>query len=140
MLFHGVGGEWLSCNLQAFADLLDFLVAHRDQLWLCTEGAGYRYQQEHQAISHVALESSSEAGFSVRLECDPEKIVTYGQPFAECYDEPLTVRVPVPAAWSRYTVTQGVVIHSGDVAGVGGGRYAQFDVRPDLGLAQVGRV
>jgi len=137
VLFHGVGGEWLSTNLQAFVNLLDFLVAHRDQLWLCTEGAGYRYQQEYQAISRVAFDSPTEAGFSVVIECDPGKVTTYGHRFTDLYDEPLTVRVAVPAAWSRIEVKQGRRALPGGIVTVGGTRYAQFDVRPNRGPAAV---
>jgi hypothetical protein len=139
VLFHGVGGEWISTNLQAFVDLLDFLVAHRDQLWVTTEGVGYRYQQERQAISRVALESPTDTGFSVVIECDPEKVVTLGLPFAEAYDEPLTVRVRVPASWSRFTVQQGDAAREHQTLDIGGEHCAQFDVRPNLGPAVVTR-
>jgi hypothetical protein len=139
VLFHGVGGEWISTNLQSFVDLLDFLVAHRDQLWIITEGAGYRYQQEHQAITRVALDSPTDTGFSVVIECDPAKVVTLGLPFVEAYDEPLTVRVRVPASWSHFTVKQGDAMREYQALDTGGEHCAQFDVRPNVGPAMVTR-
>ncbi len=140
VLFHGVGSEWISTNLKAFTELLDFVVAHRSQLWIATEGAGYRYQQEYQAISRVAVEPQPRVGFAVVIECDPGKVVTLGRPFTEMYDEPLTVRVRVPNSWSRFMVTQGDRTREYDALVIGGAPCAQFDVRPNVGPAVVTRL
>jgi len=135
--FHGVGGEWISTNAQAFVTLLDFLVSHRDQLWVAGETAGYKYQQEYQALSQVKLVEPSERSFAVTLECDPSKVETFGRPFAELYDEPLTVRVRVPASWARFEVRQGERVQKGEAVVRDGERWAQFEVLPNAGAAAV---
>ena len=35
LVFHGVGGDWLSTPKESFLSLLDKLEAHRDELWIC---------------------------------------------------------------------------------------------------------
>lgn len=137
VLFHGVGGEWLSTNLQAFVDLLDFLVAHRDQLWIGGEIAIWKYQQEQQALAETKLEPATDRGFAVRLTCDPSKVKTFGRPFTELYDEPLTVRVQVPSSWSHFQVKQGETVQARDAMDTDGGHVAQFDVLPNVGAAIV---
>jgi len=133
--FHGVGGEWISTNAQAFVNLLDYLVAHRDQLWVAGEIAAYEYQQEYQAVSHVSLADASEKGFTVSVECDATKVNTLGRPFADLYDEALTVRVRVPNSWAWFTVSDGTRVHQ--TVEVSGQRYAQFDVMPNRGPVTV---
>lgn len=36
LLFHGVGGEHLPVSAQALTELLDWLAAHRDEVWTTT--------------------------------------------------------------------------------------------------------
>ena len=143
LMFHGVGSEWISCSEDTFVALLDFLVEHRGELWGATTGDAWKYEQERQALSDVSLDQPTEAGFSITLDCDETKLETYGLPFVELYDQPLTVRVPVPDSWTRFTVAQGAgekaVRQSCDTIEVEGRRVAQFDVRPGVGAATVTR-
>jgi peptidoglycan/xylan/chitin deacetylase (PgdA/CDA1 family) len=139
VLFHGVGGEWLSTNLQAFVNLLDFLVAHREHLWVGGEIAVRKYQQEQQALAEVKLEAATGAGFAIKLTCDPSKVKTSGRPFPELYDEPLTVRVEVPASWCRFQVKQGETVQARAALDIRGRHVAQFDVLPNVAAAVVTR-
>jgi peptidoglycan/xylan/chitin deacetylase (PgdA/CDA1 family) len=138
--FHGVGGQWISCTEEEFIRLLDFLVEHRDRLWTGTTSEVYKYVQERDAVSKVELADATEEGFSVSIECDPAQVKLYDLTFAELYDMPLTVRVPVPDTWQSFTVTQGDgAPQKLDVIEVDGGRAAQFDVLPNAGSAAVRR-
>ncbi len=133
--FHGIGGEWLSASREGFTELLDYLAANRHDIWVGTTGDAYRYCQERNAVKCVALSGASDTGFGLSIECDDAKVKTYGRPFAELYDEPLTVRVGVPDSWSRFTATQGEESADREVVEVDGKRYAQLDVRPNRGPA-----
>lgn len=139
--FHGVGGEWIDCSKEAFAALCDFLVANRDSLWIATEGDAWKYQQEYQAICAVSLTEPTEETFRLAIECDESKMETFGVPFAELYDEPLTVRVPVPDSWSRFVVVQArgddADVRTYDTIIIKGARIAQFGVRPGIVPAMV---
>lgn len=137
--FHGVGGDWLRASREGFIELLDYLAANRHDIWVRTTGDVYGYCQERDAVKSVAVSEASDTGFKLSIECDDAKVKTYGRPFVELYDEPLTVRVRVPESWSRFTVTQGEESQDCEATEVDGKRYAQFDVRPNRGPAAVSR-
>ena len=137
--FHGVGGEWISTSEEHFIELVDYLAANRDRLWIGTTGDVYRYAQQRQAITATDLTDASEAGFKLAIECDETKVKTYGRPFVEVYDEPLTVRVEVPDSWPGFTVAQGEESKDYGTTQVDGRHYAQFDVRPNREPATVSR-
>jgi sulfatase modifying factor 1 len=143
LAFHGIGGEWISCSEETFVELLDFLVEKQDELWVATTGDRWKYREEYQALSVVSLSEAGEAGFTITLDCDDSELRTYGRPLAELYDQPLTVRVPVPDSWAHFTVVQaagkGAVTKSYEAIEVEGQRVAQFDVRPGVGEARVTR-
>jgi hypothetical protein len=139
--FHGVGGEWISCSREAFVALCDFLVANRDRLWVATEGDAWKYRQEYQALSAVSLTDPTEDTFRLAIECDESRLDTFGLPVSDLYDEPLTVRVPVPDSWSRFVVVQArgrrSDVRTYDTIVVDGRRVAQFGVKPNLVPAMV---
>jgi hypothetical protein len=139
--FHGIGGEWISCTKEAFLGLCDFLVANQDKLWVATEGDAWKYEQEYQAVSSVSLADPTDDGFRLAIECDESKIQTFGLPLSELYDEPLTVRVPVPGSWTRFVVVQArgdrADVRTYETVTVGGRRVAQFGVRPGVVAAMV---
>jgi hypothetical protein len=45
VVFHGVGGDYLSVSAEAHRELLDYLAAHRAQLWTTTYS---------EAMKHIA--------------------------------------------------------------------------------------
>jgi hypothetical protein len=144
LMFHGIGGEWISCSEETFVSLLDFLVENQGELWVATVGDAWKYEQEYQALSDVSVSEADEAGFRIAIECDDSKLETYGLPLAELYDRPLTVRVPVPDSWGHFSVVQGADGHAAgknrEAIEVDGRRVAQFDVLPGAGEARVTRV
>jgi len=136
--FHGVGDGWIVTSQEHYLELLDYLAAQRDQIWVGTTGALYKYTQERDAVESVTLADASEAGFALSIQCDESKVRTYDRPLAELYDEPLTVQVSVPDSWQRFQVVQGegepVVLETVEVDGR---RVARFDVRPNVAAATV---
>jgi len=142
--FHGIGGQWLSVNEKAFIALLDYVAANRDRLWIATAGAAHKYQQEYQAVSAATLTDAGKTGFMATVECDEARVNTFGAPFADLYDEPLTVRTRVPASWRRIRVEQAGKASEYETArpaaldaGAGLARLAYYDVRPNAADAVV---
>lgn len=135
--FHGISGEYINVTEEAFVELLDYLVSNRDKLWISTAGSVYKYQQEYDSLSNVAITDAGKHSFRVVLECDGSKVNTYGSAFAELYDVPLTVRNEVPKGWSDFFVRQGKEVKSYSVIEVNGKRYAQYSLRPNAGEAVV---
>ena len=137
--FHGVGEGWIVTSGEHFIELLDFLTENRDKIWVATTGSLYKYTQERDAVTAVALSDATEAGFHLAIECDEEKVATtYERPLAELYDEPLTVRVRVPDAWSRFSVAQGDADPTEhETVAMDGRRCALVDVRPNVAPAVV---
>jgi hypothetical protein len=136
--FHGVGDGWIITSREHFIDLLDFLAANRDKIWVATTGSVYKYTQLRDASKAVTLTDATESGFRVAVECDPQKVETYGASLTELYDEPLTVRVQVPDQWMRFAVKQGdsaETIYEAVMAD--GVRFAVFDVLPNVSPAIV---
>jgi hypothetical protein len=135
--FHGIGGEWLSTDVADLVRLLDYLDANRDLVWVATTSDAYKYQQERETIASVSLTNATSTGFSVELQCDEGRINTFGRPFADLYDQPLTLRVSVPGSWRAFTATQGPTFRRYGVVEDGGRRFAQFDALPKVGNVEV---
>lgn len=98
--FHGIGGEWLSTSVSALQDLLQYLDAHRDEIWIAPTGTVWKYQREREALVNLQMHKKEDGEFDLFLELDHEKL----QPFT-LYNVPLTVQVPVPAEWTKAWVT-----------------------------------
>ena len=94
--FHGIGGDWLKVSMDDFIQLLDAVVAKRDQLWVTDPVSVHKYETErNQATVQVLENGPATIRLALRALNDP------------LYDEPLTLIAPVPAAWKTCSVTQG---------------------------------
>jgi peptidoglycan/xylan/chitin deacetylase (PgdA/CDA1 family) len=94
--FHGVGGDWLSTDWDAFCTLIDMLAEHRDRLWIADPVSVQSYVAERDR-SHVEV-----------LCCEPDRIVLALRcGLGTLYDEPLTLVTKVPASWTECVVSQG---------------------------------
>lgn len=95
VVFHGVGGEWISAPLDVFHALLDALEAHRDRIWITDHISAHKYQTERDSAEVKTL-AIADRQIRLVLTCraDPK-----------LYDLPLTLVVSVP--WKRCRVTQG---------------------------------
>ena len=116
ILFHGVGGDYLSVKMEVFNPFLDHIVARQDRLWVAGHMPIHKYATERQTAKVAATSST------------PQKIVltltTQADP--ALYDQPLTLRTRVPADWTNCRVTQGKTQQTiTPVQGV-----AQFEARP----------
>ncbi len=96
VLFHGVGGDWLTCPLPEFTALLDKLAAVHDKLWIAGHIAVHQYETERETAS--ALASSDGKKITVKLSCKADPAF---------YDQPLTLVTRVPAAWKKCRIQQG---------------------------------
>jgi peptidoglycan/xylan/chitin deacetylase (PgdA/CDA1 family) len=47
IVFHGVGGDYLSVSAEAHQQLLDYLAAHRDQIWTAPYSEAMTYMAQH---------------------------------------------------------------------------------------------
>lgn len=136
--FHGVGEGWIVTSREHFIEMVDYLAAHRGEIWVATTGSMFKYTQERDAVDSVTLSDATEAGFKLAIQCDESKVDTYDLTLAELYDEPLTVQVPVPDSWKRAQVVQGegepVVVEAleGD-----GGNCVRVDVLPNVPAASI---
>jgi hypothetical protein len=138
--FHGIGDGNLSVTEEYFVELLDYLVANRDKLWIGTTGEVYKYQREYEALSGDSITDAQKDGFRVVVECDEAKVDLFNSSFVELYDEPMTVRSEVPKEWSTFFVRQGREVRSYSVIEVDSKIYAQYDVRPNTGEAVITRI
>jgi len=138
--FHGIRDGNLTVTEERFVELLDYLVANRDKLWVGTAGEVYKYQREYEALSNVSITDAQEGSFRVVVECDDGKVDLFNSSFVELYDESLTVKNEVPKEWSAFFVTQGKKVKSYSTIKLDGKTYAQYDVRPNVGEAIVTRI
>jgi peptidoglycan/xylan/chitin deacetylase (PgdA/CDA1 family) len=97
VLFHGVGGDWLSASLPDFTALLDRLVEKKDALWVTDPVSAHQYETEWAGAEVKTLQ---DGGSKIRLalSCKADPMF---------YDLPLTLVTRVPAGWIQAQVTQG---------------------------------
>jgi hypothetical protein len=138
--FHGIGDGNLSVTEKYFVELLDYLVANRDKLWIGTTSGIYKYQREYEALSSVSITDARKDAFRVVAECDEAKVDLFDSSFVELYDEPLTVRNEVPREWSAFFAEQDGEVRSYSVIEADGRICAQYDVRPNAGEAAITKI
>lgn len=99
MIFHGVGGDWLTTPLDWFMPILDKLEASRSDLWV-TDFVSYHKYLTERSSAEVKTVQNTAAG--IKLELSSKADVAW-------YDLPLTLSTKVPAAWKGCSVSQGAV-------------------------------
>lgn len=97
IIFHGVGGEWLSTPLPVFIELLDGMVARQDKLWITHHISAHQYATERDAAT-VSVASRNETEIRLSLACTADPAL---------YSQPLTLVTVVPAVWTTCRVQQG---------------------------------
>jgi peptidoglycan/xylan/chitin deacetylase (PgdA/CDA1 family) len=124
VIFHGVGGDWITCPLADFVALCDKLVAERDRLWIASTIAVHKYQTERDgATVTVDKADAAQIAISLAVKTDPA-----------LYDAPLTLVTQVPAGWTRCTIAQGANPPVEATAVGGSLRYA---VKPTAGAITI---
>jgi peptidoglycan/xylan/chitin deacetylase (PgdA/CDA1 family) len=97
VLFHGVGGDWLSMPLPDFITLLDTLDGKKNMIWVTDALSAHKYETERAGAETKPAEAGEK---KIRLT-----LSTRADP--KLYDLPLTLVTRVPAPWKRCQVTQG---------------------------------
>jgi peptidoglycan/xylan/chitin deacetylase (PgdA/CDA1 family) len=124
VIFHGVGGDWISCPLGDFIALCDKLVAERQRLWIAGTIAVHKYQTERDGAT-VTVDKADARQIVVTLAVKTDPAL---------YDAPLTLVTQVSAGWARCSVVQGTN-PAVEAAAVGGSlRYA---VKPVAGAITI---
>ena len=97
IIFHGVGGEWISTPLPTFIELVDGLVARQDKLWLTGHVPAHQYATERDAAT-VTVGVQDAGKIRLTLACSAD---------AKFYDQPLTLVTTLPAGWTTCSIDQG---------------------------------
>lgn len=97
VIFHGVGGDWLTFDLGEFTAMLDGLETRRADLWITDHISVHKYETTLGSASVRVLGADAK---TIRIELRSDAN-------AALYDEPLTLVTRVPAGWTHARVTQG---------------------------------
>lgn len=96
IVFHGVGGDWITTPLPVFTELVDGLVARRDKVWITGHIPAVQYATERDAATAKADASATKITVNLACTADPQ-----------FYDQPLTLVTTVPAGWTACSIVQG---------------------------------
>lgn len=97
VIFHGVGGDWISFPMPEFVALLDGLEKRRESIWITDHISAHKYETERDATHVEAAEIS-----------DKKIVLTVKNGIVSTlYDQPLTFITKVPANWKACTISQG---------------------------------
>jgi peptidoglycan/xylan/chitin deacetylase (PgdA/CDA1 family) len=121
LVFHGIdslGWEWTP--IPKLEEYFNYIVKHKDKLWVATFGDATKYIRERE---HARVDAKSSGGtITVNLthSLDPTM-----------YDLSLTLKTYVPAQWTRITVTQGSDTQHPVIAHDAGGAYVIYQLKPN---------
>ena len=103
ILFHGVGGGWISIDLDEFITFVDYLETKKNTVWIGPWINVYKYDMERYSAAVELLESTNNI-IRLRLSSDvaASGFITHD---VNLYNEPLTLITRVP--WQSVTITQG---------------------------------
>jgi hypothetical protein len=117
VVFHGVGGDWLTAQMPVYIGLLDKLVAVQDKLWIAGHIAVHSYQSERDG-AQVKVEQAGTTGIKLALRSSADPAL---------FQTPLTLLTTVPDDWKKCRVMQGeTTVTVPVVKGV-----AMYDAKPD---------
>jgi Polysaccharide deacetylase len=97
VVFHGVGGDWLTAPLNEYIDLLDRLVRVQDKLWIAGHIAVHCYEKER-STAKVQNGKITSKSITLKLTSDADPTLFF---------EPLTLITAVPSDWTQCKITQG---------------------------------
>jgi peptidoglycan/xylan/chitin deacetylase (PgdA/CDA1 family) len=132
ILFHGVGGGWISIDLDEFITLVDYLETKKNSVWIGPWINVYKYDMERFSAQVEVLKSTSNI-IKLRLNSDvaASGFITHD---VNLYNEPLTLITQVP--WTNVTVTQGS--SSNTYTAING--EEMYDVLPNVGITNRGNI
>jgi hypothetical protein len=124
-LIHAIDGEsgYSPTSSAQLRGALDSLKAHTETYWVTSFVNVVRYIKERNNLS-VREIAASDSAVTVRVtDTLPDSI----------YNEPVTIRRPLPSNWSSASLTQGGKSISPEIVIENGAKYLVFDVVPDNG-------
>jgi len=132
ILFHGVGGGWISIDLDEFITLVDYLETKKNTVWIGPWINVYKYDMERFSAEVQVLQSTNDI-IKLRLSSDisASGLITHD---VNLYNEPLTLVTQVP--WSSVTVTQG---NSSKTYTVSNGEV-MYEALPNVGTTDRGDI
>jgi hypothetical protein len=120
LVIHGVEGiGWEPLTRATLAGMFDHLAASRDRLWIATFGDVTKYMRERQ--NATVRTAPDGPGLRVTLTHTLD---------AALYDQPLTLRTAVPAAWTHATISQGSTTVTKRVERDDRGAFVIYDAVP----------
>lgn len=96
LIFHGVGGDWLSTEKEAFTGLVEELDSQRENIWIADPISVHKYEKTRDDAKLVVMSADSgtiKIGLLMRLD-------------SSLYDQNLTIRTRVPTQWKRCAFEQ----------------------------------
>lgn len=122
IVFHGVGGDWISVDMPTYVEFLDRLQAKRDQVWVTGHITAHKYEVQQKAAA-VEMVKAGEDGIELKLTCTADP---------KFYDAPLTLVTTVPQGWTVCQITQGTT----STATAAGGTL-KYDALPNGDLIRI---
>ncbi len=125
LLFHGVDsdGGWSPMPSDTLRKMLEYMKENDGQFWVSSFGEVACYIRERNAVS-VAEASTGDSSLTVQVTDTLDNAV---------YNEPVTLRRPLPEGWSSAAVSQDGHDVDSKITEENGIVYVQFDVLPDAG-------
>lgn len=99
VIFHGVGGDWISFPLDQFAALLDGVETRSQSVWVSDPLSIHQYETERQSAK-VSVTSATPTQIKLTLSSEAD---------SSLYDQPLTLTTRTPSSWQKCQVTQGSI-------------------------------
>lgn len=123
VIFHGVGGDWLSFDKEEFVTLLDGLEERRDTVWITDHISVHKYETSKKS-TQVETKEASDKKIVLTVKSDTDR---------EMFDQPLTLVTTVPSGWTSAKVTQNDHVITVPVAN----GEAMFDALPINSLIEL---
>jgi hypothetical protein len=97
VVFHGVGGDWLSTPMEIYTALLDKLDASSGQIWITDPVSWHQYVTERKT-AEVKVLAAEKNLLKLQLTSAADPVL---------YNLPLTLETSVPPEWKECRVKQG---------------------------------
>ncbi len=131
ILFHGVGGGWISIDLDEYITLVDYLETKKNTVWIGPWINVFKYDMERFSAQVQVLQNTNDI-IKLRLSSDiaASGFITHD---VNLYNEPLTLVTQVP--WPSVTVTQG----SSSKTYTASNGEVMYEALPNVGTTEQGK-
>jgi len=106
-LFHGIGGDWVVQDKQAFITMLDYMESKKDQIWFPTCTQAHKYKMERRQ-SKTSIISVSAETIEIDLTFNPAGLSAPDAQILDTlhYNYPLTLTTEIHQDWDSCAITQ----------------------------------